>query len=484
MKNDGSGSLCLWSLKIVRRDKIRDMMNKRIFPILILCAFLATLSFGDKFVAAYNTTWAENEIRIEGEHIIIIFDRRELENWAGTTEGIPRYPDSPSGYVGRAENYVFYLDQAYELLENLFNNVPYDGEKIKIVYEPSCGGGGLSGNPITIGRYPPSAEEYADWGCGCGKPLVCDLRVYFHELAHDFTIWTWPVELFCEPFAELGQIYVGKHLGGDFPSHHTVELAENIYKGRMEEYEQAGCPFSENEVPLLICGILLKLPDLYGWEIYSRMSKPDPDIYLCPPTNIVEQVNYFIYLLRPAIGEEVVDVFENWNFPLNVDSDNDNLTDGYEIRTLTTHFLKSDSDDDNLLDGLENTYGTDPAVADTDNDNLGDGFEVNGWNITVNGQTMAVTSSPLSRDTDRDNLSDGEEHAHGTDPNTSDTDGDGVSDWAEINLYGTSPTIAEQSTGETEQPTGGLPLGIIAGIIVLLIVCGLVGVLAWQKGRR
>jgi hypothetical protein len=42
--------------------------------------------------------------------------------------------------------------------------------------------------------------------------------------------------------------------------------------------------------------------------------------------------------------------------------------------------------------------------------------------------------------TDDDGLSDAREEEIGTDPTDSDSDGDGVSDCREVNVYGTNPT--------------------------------------------
>ena len=77
---------------------------------------------------------------------------------------------------------------------------------------------------------------------------------------------------------------------------------------------------------------------------------------------------------------------------------------------------------------LEKGYFTDPAMADTDGDGLSDGAEVN-----------THKSIPTLADSDSDGLTDGDEVAkHKTKPTIADTDGDGFNDGDEV-AAGTSP---------------------------------------------
>ncbi len=94
-----------------------------------------------------------------------------------------------------------------------------------------------------------------------------------------------------------------------------------------------------------------------------------------------------------------------------------------------------DHDFDGLLDRDElSIYRTDPENSDTDGDGLHDGEEI------------PIGTSPLRADTDGDGLRDGDEvRTYGTDPLRKDTDGDNLTDMDEIRNQ-TSPTRADTDT--------------------------------------
>jgi outer membrane protein assembly factor BamB len=145
--------------------------------------------------------------------------------------------------------------------------------------------------------------------------------------------------------------------------------------------------------------------------------------------------------------------------PLQVDTDDDGLSDGDEVHTYHTDPTYWDSDVDGLPDGQEvRDHGTSPTSYDTDGDSLSDGAEVHEHG-----------TSPLSRDTDGDGMDDAWELANGLDPNLddaagdrdgdgltdlgeyqagtdladADSDDDGLSDGSEVNEHGTSPLDAD-----------------------------------------
>ena len=104
-----------------------------------------------------------------------------------------------------------------------------------------------------------------------------------------------------------------------------------------------------------------------------------------------------------------------WNGcnPVLVDSDADGISDGDEYYAITG-------------------YDTDPLKIDSDTDGLSDGIEINGWQIFIvrtdgSKETKTVYGNPLSSvDRDSDGLDDYSEFVNCTNPESSDTDGDGI----------------------------------------------------------
>ena len=84
--------------------------------------------------------------------------------------------------------------------------------------------------------------------------------------------------------------------------------------------------------------------------------------------------------------------------------------------------------------------GTDPDSADSDNDGLGDWTEL-----------YEKGTDPWNSDTDNDGLSDGDELALGTNPHASDTDGDGLPDAWEV-TNGLDPLSDADDDGATGDP--------------------------------
>ena len=86
--------------------------------------------------------------------------------------------------------------------------------------------------------------------------------------------------------------------------------------------------------------------------------------------------------------------------------------------------------------------GTDPLSADTDGDGLSDGQEVNVYRTT-----------PTNADTDGDGLKDGEEVGRGTNPLATDSDGDGLLDGWEV-AQGLDPVDASGENGASGDMDG------------------------------
>ncbi|MEJ6567291.1 MAG: DNRLRE domain-containing protein [Akkermansiaceae bacterium] len=153
------------------------------------------------------------------------------------------------------------------------------------------------------------------------------------------------------------------------------------------------------------------------------------------------------------------------------DTDSDGMPDEYENNNgldPNVDDAADDNDTDGGPDGLSNleeyNAGTNPQDADTDNDGLLDGQEVNGTlnpyqtDVAGDAATTApgLATDPLIPDSDLDGLTDFEEldSANGitiTNPNTSDTDGDLLSDTYELSSE-LDPTDATGDNGGAGDP--------------------------------
>ena len=97
-----------------------------------------------------------------------------------------------------------------------------------------------------------------------------------------------------------------------------------------------------------------------------------------------------------------------------------------------------DIDGDGLTNAQEIAIGTDPLNADTDGDGQNDGAE-----IRCGSDPLSAASKVTGVDTDHDGIPDACEAIIGTNPNLSDTDGDGVGDGTEFFRLGTNPLVAD-----------------------------------------
>lgn len=167
----------------------------------------------------------------------------------------------------------------------------------------------------------------------------------------------------------------------------------------------------------------------------------------------------------------------------DVDSDGDGLTDGWEFEYATDPRVAcGDTDGDGLPDGWELVFfgvlgtapgddpdadgmtnfqeywaGTLPNVSTAPSDADGDGLP-DEWELAYAGLGMAAAGDP-----DGDLLLNAAEFAASTSPLQVDTDGDGLSDYAELEIYQLSPLLLDTdddgiSDGDEIAYLGGDPL--------------------------
>lgn len=153
-------------------------------------------------------------------------------------------------------------------------------------------------------------------------------------------------------------------------------------------------------------------------------------------------------------------------------------------RLETSDPLNPDTDQDQIVDGYERILGSSPNRpgdaafgGDIDKDGLTDSYERSGWTVTVTDLAGIATpstkaSNPLVPDTDGDGLPDYAEAylpcwglpgvgICPTDPTAADTDGDGFSDFDEISStqFSYLATFAQLFPGYTIDTTTSLALG-------------------------
>lgn len=219
-----------------------------------------------------------------------------------------------------------------------------------------------------------------------------------------------------------------------------------------------GIELGRTSSPDPACGCVNGSTDPYcgcSQEAYEARTNPECAKYFygaATPVNVTSPV------LADTDGDGIPDGEEDKNHngridpgetnPNSADTDGDGLSDYDEIYVYGTDPTKADTDGDGLPDGLEVRTGTDPLNPDTDGDGCLDGDEDKNRNgIVDTGETDPRDGTDCGKglvDTDGDGLSDYDEiYVYGTDPIKADTDGDGLSDGEEILIYGTDPTKAD-----------------------------------------
>ena len=166
----------------------------------------------------------------------------------------------------------------------------------------------------------------------------------------------------------------------------------------------------------------------------------------------------------------------------DMDSDDDGLTDAFELFVTHTDPQSSDTDRDGLADGVEMALGTDPANPDTDGDGMNDGWESQhtGFDPLSDNALDEDQDNDAGADPDGDGLANVEESAFGTDPGNQDSDGDGVGDGSEV-MQGSDPNdpddcasarwmVLTGDLGANEEKSTNVTLRVAAGRAVLVAV--------------
>ena len=193
----------------------------------------------------------------------------------------------------------------------------------------------------------------------------------------------------------------------------------------------------------------------YWLTIGMRHNNADPTIF---GNFFSGQIDDVAIWNRPLSASEIVLLSAN---PLSVavtlvDTDGDGLSDTDELTIHNTSPTDPDTDDDGVDDFTEVSKGSDPVNDnDFDLDGLTNLEETSGSENPFTGLTLGATPGDTTDwcnpDSDYDGILDGEEVVAGSDlfvtnPNASDTDGDGFADSAEISVASPSDPTDDQST--------------------------------------
>ncbi|RLG81192.1 MAG: hypothetical protein DRO09_02205 [Thermoprotei archaeon] len=192
---------------------------------------------------------------------------------------------------------------------------------------------------------------------------------------------------------------------------------------------------------------------IYGYDIYTDIHQlqytieiPDLQInmtqdpktsatFTIDPTQIPGSKDY---TTKITLKDDTTRDEKTTRIRIYIDNDQDGIPDDLGL----LHILPDD-DHDQIPSAFEPILGIDPEDPDTDHDGLIDGEEYFGWEteITTNAgrEKIWVYSNPNNTDTDGDGLDDLTEKQLGTNPTSKDTDMDGLQDQMEIALN-TTPT--------------------------------------------
>ncbi len=132
--------------------------------------------------------------------------------------------------------------------------------------------------------------------------------------------------------------------------------------------------------------------------------------------------------------------YEEWNYM--EDNNQNDLPDLFE--DMSNWSILADTDGDSLPDVIECWLGSDPESRDSDQDGLDDFYE---FFISLSDVTLADTDGngimDGDEDFDGDHLTTLEEYMLGSHPLFADTDGDGLNDHEELKMYGTDPNAKD-----------------------------------------
>jgi len=237
------------------------------------------------------------------------------------------------------------LDAGYLLLHDLTGTLPAHGGRQHIATrctDMSGGGGGCSGNPITLTIDPL---------LGVGVPRLPEgppqTALYFHEMAHEFQYGfasarriLWDNTAFTraahgEGVANLCSFYVLAQMAADPEryglrpqavaylrdpaTHRSVPSLRSLYvEGHLVPYLRAGARFPDAFSGDVATGMYIELADRYGLGMYHRFFSifwpPDEDLGVAP-RDITEEATFLVAAMSAAAQTDLRELFRSWGLP-------------------------------------------------------------------------------------------------------------------------------------------------------------------------
>jgi len=174
------------------------------------------------------------------------------------------------------------------------------------------------------------------------------------------------------------------------------------------------------------------------------------------------ETDIYARVFNASTLEEATFYGDSTVFPFFDSRSKDFAVDDFELTAADQPLDTADDDGDGLNNSWEKSRGTAVDDPDSDADGLLDGEEASGHTLPANRGTLGYPevpdlafpqTDPLKPDTDGDGLTDYEEVIiYGTDPTKIDSDGDGYTDKEEIDA-GSDPNDPDSYPGAAASPT-------------------------------
>ncbi|MDR0920458.1 MAG: cellulose binding domain-containing protein [Oscillospiraceae bacterium] len=154
------------------------------------------------------------------------------------------------------------------------------------------------------------------------------------------------------------------------------------------------------------------------------------------PIATIDGETSYIFDITEPFGEKIFKVRQTYGRNKFIESPVFTVKNINGVYTI----IEPDTDGDTLPDFLESFLGLNPESDDTDIDGLSDIVEIDvTFTDPADYDSVTENVADADADSDKDNLTSVEEIQFGTNPDNNDTDGDTLTDGEEVKIYGTNP---------------------------------------------